>query len=51
MEETKDKRGNECVFELTDTYSLGVVSDVARFKDIVAGLSRQTVRKYEELDG
>lgn len=49
MEETKDKRGNECVFELTDTYSLGVVSDVARFKDIVAGLSRQTVRKYEEL--
>lgn len=40
---------DECVFSLTDTYSLGIVTFVARLKDIIGGLQRRTSRQTTEL--
>lgn len=40
-------RPGECVNVLTHAHSLGIVSFVARFKDILKGLSAQTRRKQD----
>jgi len=45
----ENERSGECVFSLTDTHSLGIVSLVARLKDIIGGLTRRTSRQYSEL--
>jgi hypothetical protein len=44
-----DSRLSECVFSLTDKHSLGIVSFVARLKDIVGGLARRTSRQSVDL--
>jgi hypothetical protein len=38
-------RSGECVFNLTDTHSLGIVAFVSRLKDIIGGLQRRASRQ------
>jgi len=45
MGEQTNKRSDECVFQLTDTHSLGILGFVARLKDIVGGIARPTSRQ------
>lgn len=45
----ENERSSECVFNLIDTHSLGIIVFVARLKDIVGGLERRTSRQSADL--
>ena len=49
MKETNEERKSEYVNQLTKLVSVCSVVSVARFKDIILGISHQTTRKCEEL--